>query len=183
MRNTIFIALILAAAMMRTTSLQAANADDGKKLFISHCSSCHMIGQRLVGPALKDVYKSQSEDWIISFVHSPVKKINSGDTTAANLAKRFAPIIMPDQVDLNDNQIRDIIAYVKAQSEMIATAAPAAAPVVASTAAASGYAPVTWLDYWFWCGLATLIALLLYGLVILERAYKAKQDYLLSKNK
>ena len=41
---------------------------------------------------------------------------------------------------------------------------------------------VTWSNYWFWCGVLTLVALLLFGLIILTRAYKVKQEYLLSKN-
>lgn len=174
--------VIFFAALTYCNALIAANADDGKTIFQSHCASCHMIDQRLVGPALKNVYKSQSENWIISFVHSPVKKIHSGDTAAANIYQKFQPIIMPDQADLNDDQVKSVIAYIKAESEKIAMPSLAAnSPAVNNPTL--GLTPVTWYDYWFWCGVATLLAILVYGLIILTRAYSAKQAYLFFKNK
>ena len=174
----VFIEAFLVVMLLRTVALHAASVDDGRTLFQSRCARCHMIDQRLVGPALKDIYKSQSEEWIISFVHSPAKKIHSGDTAAANLYQRFQPTIMPDQADLSNDQIKGLIAYIKAESDRITTSVPPSL-----TPAISGDTTITWSNYWFWCGVAALLVILVYGFIILTRAYKAKEDYLLSKNK
>ena len=60
MKNTLFALLACTAAF----SLQPALAQDGQALFNSKpCVGCHMVGSKLVGPALKVVAAYTNWDW------------------------------------------------------------------------------------------------------------------------
>jgi len=88
----------------------------GEQIFKKTCIACHTIGSgRLVGPDLKDVFKRRTEDWIINFVKSSQGMIKSGDPDAVAIFNEFNKTIMPDQA-LIDDQIKDIILYIKQQS-------------------------------------------------------------------
>ncbi|HEY0299675.1 MAG TPA: cytochrome c [Arachidicoccus sp.] len=97
-----------------------ASADAGKTIFTARCTACHGIGKQVVGPDLKDVENLRSEQWIIKFVHSSQSVIKSGDTAAVALFGEFNKTVMPDHPDLSDNDIKNIIAYIKQQSESVA---------------------------------------------------------------
>jgi cytochrome c2 len=92
----------------------------GKAIFQSRCTSCHAIQTMVVGPALKDVFKIRSEAWIIAFVRSSQTVINGGDTAAVSLFKQFNGTIMPNHPDVSDQDIRNIIGYIKSESAVTA---------------------------------------------------------------
>lgn len=113
---------ILTSLILLSCNLAAAqaSADAGKEIFTTRCTACHGIGKQVVGPDLKDVENLRSEQWIISFVHSSQTVIKSGDTAAVNLFNEFNKTIMPDHKDLSDNDIKNIIAFIKEESEKVA---------------------------------------------------------------
>lgn len=174
MCNKYFLALSLAFSLV-SIQLSAVNPDNGKTLFQSKCTACHNINQRLVGPALQNIDQRQSESWIISFVHSPSKKIASGDTAAANIYKSFQPIMMPDQADLKDDDVRDIIAYIKSQSQPVAATAASITPAIS---AGPVQQPVGWKSYYFWCGVATILVMLLAIFSTLAYSDRVKREYI-----
>lgn len=94
------------------------NYTEGRLIFTNRCESCHSINKRLVGPALRDVDKRRTDKWIIDFVHSSQTIIKSGDTAAVALFNEFGKTIMPDHTDLKAEQIQNIIAYIKEQSQV-----------------------------------------------------------------
>jgi hypothetical protein len=81
----------------------------------------------VVGPALKDVFKIRSETWIIAFVHSSQTVIRSGDTAAVSLFKQFNGTIMPDHPGMNDQDIKNIIGYIKSESAVTLAQTPVSA--------------------------------------------------------
>ncbi len=91
----------------------------GKQLFVSNCSSCHAIAKEVVGPSLMDVGKRRTETWIIAFVHASQKVIQSGDTAAVRLFESHNHTVMPDHANLSDDDIRNIIAFIKSDGERI----------------------------------------------------------------
>jgi cytochrome c2 len=103
------------------------NVSSGKALFQSQCTSCHAIQTMVVGPALKDVFKIRSEGWIIAFVHSSQTVIKSGDTAAVSLFKQFNGTIMPDHPDMSDQDIKNIIGYIKSESVVTLAQTPVGA--------------------------------------------------------
>lgn len=97
---------------------------DGQKLFESRCYSCHNIGGGdKQGPDLKGVTDRQSKEWIAEFTKSPIA-MKSKDPVAAELFKKFAPTVMPDQ-SLTPDELDAILALIKdltTKSEMFVPA-------------------------------------------------------------
>jgi mono/diheme cytochrome c family protein len=94
----------------------------GEQVFETTCAACHSIGGgRLVGPDLAGVYDKRSEEWLVSFVKSPMSMKNSGDADAVALFAEFNGIVMPDAY-ISDTQITEVLAYIKTAGD--ATAAP-----------------------------------------------------------
>lgn len=121
--------LVLAGWLM--SGSQAAFAQEtGEQIFQKICSVCHSIGAgRIVGPDLKGVNDRRTEEWLLKFVKASGKVVSSGDATAVALVKEYQ-IPMPDQ-PLSDDQIRSVLAHIKAASSAApAAAAPQPAPVV-----------------------------------------------------
>ncbi len=88
--------------------------DKGEATFKQICAACHTIGKgKLVGPDLANVHTRQSEEWLKQFIRSSQTVIKSGDKYADSLFKAFNQAVMPDQPTLTDEQIKNILAYIK----------------------------------------------------------------------
>jgi mono/diheme cytochrome c family protein len=88
----------------------------GEQLFQTACFACHTIGGgRLVGPDLAGVHESRSQEWLEQFVKSSQTMIKNGDPDAVALAAEYNGIVMPDAV-MSEQQIRDVVAYMRAKS-------------------------------------------------------------------
>ena len=115
--------------MLIISSGITASAQDiasGKEIFTQTCGACHSVGRgRLVGPDLANIHQRRTEDWVIQFVKSSQSVIKSGDKYADSLFRAFNQAVMPDQPNLSDDQIKNIVSYIKTSSS---------APVAASTA-------------------------------------------------
>jgi cytochrome c2 len=95
----------------------SSSLEDGKTLFMSRCASCHAVHKNATGPALAGVLQRHPMDWVVSFVHSSQSMIKAGDTAALNIYNRFNKTPMPDQQDLSDTDIKDILAFIQAEEK------------------------------------------------------------------
>lgn len=103
--------LVLAA----TVQSKAQDAANGAALFKANaCNSCHAIGRTLTGPDLAGLSERREEQWIIDWIHNPQGMVDSGDPIAVELKSQF-PTMMAPYSHLSDDDIRDIIAYLKAE--------------------------------------------------------------------
>ncbi len=129
MKNWLPLAVLI-SGLLFATKLSAE--DEGKTLFKTICTACHTVNKgTLVGPDLANVHNRRSEDWIIKFVRSSQKVINSGDPVAMALFEEFNKTVMPDP-NLTDAQIRVILDYIVSESpEYIAPAEGGSEEVVA----------------------------------------------------
>ncbi len=82
----------------------------GENSFLTKCSSCHNFYLDGIGPQLAGVTSDQSIDWIKQFIKDPKTVIDSGDSTAKKLFKRYKTL-MPSFAHLPDAEINSIIAY------------------------------------------------------------------------
>ncbi len=106
---------------------------DGKALFEQRCAQCHTIGGgKLVGPDLKDIGTQRKADWLLQFIQSPQRVIQSGDPTAKALAAQYG-MVMPDQA-LSSAEIHGILTYISQASRGANTVS--APPVVVPAAVA-----------------------------------------------
>jgi len=105
---------------------QPSRADDGDgdaavkfspeaaATFNKRCTACHTYGKGIkVGPDLKGVNERRRQEWLLKFIHASSKVIGSGDPTATALFAQFKQQRMPDWIDLSDQQIKDILEYIK----------------------------------------------------------------------
>ncbi|MFN9581355.1 MAG: c-type cytochrome, partial [Bacteroidota bacterium] len=130
---TRFITRLTLLTLILSTQLTAQSVEEGEKLFTANCVSCHAINDKVVGPALKDVHKRRDEKWLLSWIKNSQKMIKSGDATALALYKEYNESVMTSFENLNDNQIKSIIEYVKAESDKPAATATAASSTPTGT--------------------------------------------------
>lgn len=105
--------LFLLAAFFLGAKLTMADVAEGEKLFNANCTSCHAINDKVVGPALKDVDKRQSEAWLIKWIQNSQAVIKSGDEYANKLYKEYNQSAMTAFPQLKDDQVKSILAYIK----------------------------------------------------------------------
>jgi hypothetical protein len=94
-----------------------ASLATGEDLFRQNCSGCHTVnGGERVGPALANIHKRRSEQWLVRFINSSQVVINNGDPYAVELYEKFGRIIMPDY-NFSELQVKKIINYIVATSD------------------------------------------------------------------
>ncbi len=91
---------------------------EGQSLFNGNCKTCHKVHEKLVGPALQNVYeRAPSIDWIVSFVQNSSKVIGSGDEYAVALYEEYNKTQMTAFPSFSRDQILSILAYVKQETD------------------------------------------------------------------
>lgn len=110
------IALVL-VSFSRTGAQDAAN---GKSLFETHCTSCHAIESKLIGPALGGVSDRREEAWLLNWIKNSQAMVKSGDPIAVKLFNENNKSIMNSFENLSDGEIKDILAYIATGGEKAA---------------------------------------------------------------
>src|SRR5690606_32872946 len=97
--------------LFAVTTLHAQDVKEGEKIFKSKCTSCHAIDRKVVGPALKGVSDTKSEEWLIKWIRNSQALIASGDAEAIKIFEEYNKSVMTSFTDLSDDQIKSVIAY------------------------------------------------------------------------
>lgn len=115
-------------------STDPAAIQAGQALFNANCKTCHRVDQKLVGPALGGVEeRAPSIQWIKDFVHNSAKVIASGDEYANKLYNDFGKTQMTAFSSLKDEDVMNVLAYIKSEAGKVKEApAAAAGPQVAA---------------------------------------------------
>lgn len=171
MRFGILILQVCLTIMFAPTILNAQGAaTDGETTFKSICAACHSIGRgRVVGPDLAGVTERRNHDWLLKFVKSSQSVVKSGDKTADSLFQAYNKTIMPDQPTLDDNKIKDVLAYINTASASKTAAASTGSgnqPVAVAEKANDKF--FTEANIW----LLTVIAVMLLVILSLARVNK-----------
>lgn len=87
----------------------------GESLFRGNCAQCHALNDVVVGPALGGVHQRRPEQWLISWVKNSSKLVASGDEYAVKIFNQYQKQQMPSFA-LSEEEIRQILAYLKAES-------------------------------------------------------------------
>lgn len=190
MKKTISLAILVTAIF--SAQAQSLSSARGKQLFLDRCTSCHSVAKEVVGPALKDVGKRRSEEWIVSFVHSSQTVIKSGDTAAVRLFESHNRTVMPDHPDLSRQDIDGIVAYITEESARI-NAQPAGEGFVPDEPPLypgnknvlhrlvyldlpGEHRPLKLTDYWVWAAAFGSILLLIFTMLLAVRVKSAESD-------
>lgn len=90
---------------------------NGEQLFKVNCTQCHSTGDNIViGPGLKDIHKRRNEAWLIKWIRNSGEVIKSGDAYAVAIYEKFNKTAMTP-FNLTDDEIKSILAYIKAEGE------------------------------------------------------------------
>lgn len=87
--------------------------EEGKKHFLENCYACHSIGKEKIGPALGSVPDKRELSWLQSFIRNSQEVILSGDSVAVFLSKSYNRQTMPAFTKLTQQDIVEILAYIK----------------------------------------------------------------------
>jgi cytochrome oxidase Cu insertion factor (SCO1/SenC/PrrC family)/cytochrome c2 len=102
----------------------ALSNQPGQVLFTRLCAPCHTIGAGdRVGPDLRGVTTRRDRAWLASFISDPKKMFAAKDPTTLALAVKFPAVRMP-ALGVSDNDARDLLSYLDAESARM-TDAPA----------------------------------------------------------
>ena len=119
-----FFSLVFVFAFINFTSsaqeisTEPAAIKAGEGLFNANCKACHAVSRKLVGPALGGVEnRAPSIQWIKDFVHNSSAVIKSGDDYAVKLYNEYNKTQMTAFTSLKDEDIMNILAYVKSEHE------------------------------------------------------------------
>ena len=85
----------------------------GQKLFNGQCATCHLLEKDLVGPALKGVTSRRNKEWLYAFIHCSSCAVQTGDTAAVRLQKRWNGVQMTSFPDLSHQDIDEILNYIE----------------------------------------------------------------------
>jgi mono/diheme cytochrome c family protein len=163
MKTIAFIFLMFGAMSVMATP----PAEEGKTIFSARCAACHNVNKVLTGPALAGVTDRRSVDWIINFVHSSQTLVRSGDTSAVALFEKFNKIQMPDHPDLTADDIKNVLAYIKAETK---TGPVDVAPFAKPSKLHPGYTPLSFSDdYVFFLLYFAMVAMLVFALLALVK--------------
>jgi mono/diheme cytochrome c family protein len=111
-----FIMGVLAVVVSVSYSNNGWTQDPGEQVFNTTCFACHTIGGgRLIGPDLAGVHEKRSQEWLENFVKSSQSMIKAGDPEAVALFEEYSGMTMPDAI-ASDEQIRQVLSYILAQS-------------------------------------------------------------------
>ena len=115
--KSISVSLVLLFAV--TMSSNAQDAKEGAALFKANCGSCHKIDKKLAGPALAGMSERHSEEWLLKWIKNNDALRASGDKVANDLFAEWKNSKMPVFTQFSDDQIKGIIAYVKAEEAKV----------------------------------------------------------------
>ncbi len=90
---------------------------EGAKLFKNNCAVCHQVQNKLVGPALKNVYERREIPWLVNFIQNSQKVIQGGDEYAVNLYNEYGKAVMPNFDYFSEDEIKNILGYIKNETE------------------------------------------------------------------
>lgn len=102
-------------------------AQDGKALFDANCKSCHAMNDVVIGPALKNVHKKFSTEWLHKWIKNSQALVKAGDKDAVAVFNEFNKMVMPNQ-NLSDAEIDAVLAYIGKESEQAPVAAAPTSP-------------------------------------------------------
>ena len=86
-------------------------AAQGEAKFNAICIACHMVEQRMIGPAMKGIYERRSPEWVMNMILNPDGMLKE-DPIAKALLKEYNNAIMLNQ-NLTEEEARAVAEYLR----------------------------------------------------------------------
>lgn len=104
---------VLLLGWLLSFSLAFGDSKNGEKLFSGRCASCHAVDKKVVGPALAGIETRRDEAWLKKWIRNSQDLVKSGDAYAVKIFNEYNKSVMTAFPDLSDQDIRDILDYIK----------------------------------------------------------------------
>jgi mono/diheme cytochrome c family protein len=116
--------LMLALALLASQPIHsqdnggAANVEEGKVLFRNQCATCHNrdMKSKLTGPALggtEERWADYPREDLYAWIRNSQAMISSGHPRATQLWNEWKPVVMNNFLNLSDQEIENILAYIQ----------------------------------------------------------------------
>jgi mono/diheme cytochrome c family protein len=171
-KSLILISFLSVAAV---TSASAQDAAAGAAIFKQKCTACHAIGKVVVGPDLKGITERREEEWLLKWIKNAPALIASGDPIAKEV-EQFSPAMMSAFPELSDDDIKGILAYVKAEETK-----PAADPNAGGAGAGGTNGGSGGVSNFMIFGLLAVIIIAFIVIVVLNRVIRTLERVMLQK--
>lgn len=99
---------------MTLSAVSAENALKGEKIFEQKCFSCHRLDTKLVGPALGEVTKRRSPEFIVNMIMNPDEMTKKHPVTKQLLAEYL--VAMPFQ-DITLDDAKLLLEYLRSAAK------------------------------------------------------------------
>ncbi|WP_432712015.1 c-type cytochrome [Pedobacter sp.] len=106
--------MLSALSVLIVFSTKAQDVAEGRTIFKEKCTSCHALDRDMTGPALQPIVASTSEEFLLKWINNAPAMVASGDKQAIEASKWNANAEMTAFPNLTPDQIKSILAYVKA---------------------------------------------------------------------
>ncbi|WP_411273066.1 cytochrome c3 family protein [Daejeonella sp.] len=168
-RSLVLVCVFMLAGVCVTYAQDAAA---GAAIFKQKCTACHALNKAVVGPALAGIDTKYDEAFLIKWIKNAPSFIASGDPKAV-AAGQYSPAMMSAFPELSDDDIKNIIAYVK-----VGDPKPAAGTAEAGAAAAEGSGGIS--NFMIF-GLLAVIIIAFIVIVVLNRVVSTLERVMLQK--
>ncbi|MDH7603420.1 MAG: cytochrome c [Melioribacter sp.] len=95
-------------------SIDQIMAESGKKIFEEKCIQCHKLDERYTGPALRDVTKRRTPEYIMNMILNP-QEMTQKHPEAKKLLGQFATQMTFQNVTKDD--ARKILEYLRSEAK------------------------------------------------------------------
>ena len=166
--------LISFLSLAAANSASAQDAAAGAAIFKQKCTACHGLEKAVVGPALKGIDTKYDEAFLLKWIKNAPAFIASGDALAVK-ASQYSPVMMSSFIELSDDDIKNIIAYVKVGDPK---------PVVdpnAAQAGAGGTATSNGVSNFMLFGLLAVIIIAFLVVLVLNKVIQTLERVMLQK--
>lgn len=89
--------------------VDAALAEEGKKVYDQLCTACHKPTEKFIGPAPQGIFDRRSPEWVMNMILNPVEMVEK-DPDAKALLIEFNGAPMANQ-NLTQEQARAVLEY------------------------------------------------------------------------
>jgi mono/diheme cytochrome c family protein len=166
--------LISFLSLAAANSASAQDAAAGAAIFKQKCTACHGIEKAVVGPALKGIDTKYDEAFLLKWIKNAPAFIASGDALAVK-ASEYSPAMMSSFPELSDDDIKNIIAYVK-----VGDPKPAVDPNAAQAGAGGTTAPEGVSNFMLF-GLLAVIIIAFLVILVLNKVIQTLERVMLQK--
>ncbi|MET3115368.1 mono/diheme cytochrome c family protein [Pedobacter sp. CG_S7] len=161
--------MLTALSVLIVFGTKAQDVVEGRTIFREKCTSCHALDRDMTGPALQPIVAAKSEEFLLKWINNAPAFIASGNKEAVEASKWNPNAEMTAFPTLTPEQIKSILAYVKAGE-----------PKKAGEDAA-GAAPADEVSNFSLAGIIAIILISIIVLVVLAKAIKMLERLILQK--